>query len=146
VGDDTDLPIDRIMGWLKLGALDRVLASEHIWRCVGCHACSARCPNEVDPGMLLDYLRVLALARKIDPPARVKTFHAAFIDQVKKRGRSGEIALMSKFYRKHGIRYADIIKGYHLFRRRRLLLFGGGSGGKDTVRKIFESGTEDPGE
>ncbi len=138
ISEESDLPIDEIIGWLQMGDIDRVLRSEHLWICTGCQSCTTRCPNGVKPGELLDYLRVMALDRGIKPSPRVKTFHDAFIKMLKKRGRSSEVALMSAFYMKHMVRLEDLKNGYDLFMSGRLKPLGGPKvKDKASVRAVF---------
>jgi len=138
VADTTDLPIDQIMGWLIAGDIEMALRSSHIWICIGCHACSAKCPNQADPGRILDFLRVMALDMGIQPPSKVKAFHNAFLKGIKKSGRSSEVLLMSRFGMKQGISIDDMIKGYNLFIKGRLKPFGSKTKDKKSVKKIFD--------
>jgi heterodisulfide reductase subunit C len=146
VAERSDLPIDQILGWLKLGQIERVLRAEQLWICVGCHACSARCPNQVDPGRLLDHLRALALAHGIEPPARVKHFHDAFLSVVERSGRSHEVGMMSRFYLKERPAMSDIKAGYRLFLKGRLKPLGSKIKDRRMLRKIFRLHAGEEGE
>lgn len=143
VGDVTDLPVDQVMGWLKMGDLERVLHSEHIWICIGCHACSARCPNQVDPAEILDRLRAMALAEGIRPPARVETFHDAFLAVMKRHGRISESEFMTRYYLKHFPSLSDIKKGIQLLVKGRMKLLPHRSSNRKELQRILDAADEE---
>ena len=46
------------------GEIDKLLASKSIYKCLTCFACVERCPRGVEPAMLIDSLRTLAVREK----------------------------------------------------------------------------------
>lgn len=137
VADAADLPIADLMGWLRTGDLERALHSGALWDCVGCHACSTRCPSGANPAEVLDELRAMALALGIAPEPRAGTFQEAFLKSVRKKGRSDEARLMMKFYLRHGWQKGDIGKAWAMMRRGRAKPLGKRIRGRKDVKRIF---------
>ena len=49
---------------VEKGEIDKLLTSKSIYKCLPCFACVARCPRGVEPAMLIDSLRTLAVREK----------------------------------------------------------------------------------
>lgn len=49
---------------VEKGEIDKLLASKSIYKCLTCFACVERCPRGVEPAMLIDSLRTLAVREK----------------------------------------------------------------------------------
>ena len=99
MADIADLLPHRIVRLAQLGLLREPMASEHIWNCTGCGACSTRCPNEVPVAKLMDHLKSEALSEQIPlgaDSAKVAKFHALFNKAVCKYGRSYELGTLRK--------------------------------------------------
>ena len=137
VAESTDLPISDLMGWLRAGEVDRALRAASLWACVGCHACSTRCPSGANPAEVLDELRLLAMALGYAPEPRAGTFHAAFLKSVRKKGRSDEARLMMRFALRHGLDPGLVSKGWALFRRGRVKPLGKKVRNRKSLKRIF---------
>jgi len=48
---------------VERGRLDELMASESLWKCVSCFACTERCPRNVEPARIIEAVR-LARIRK----------------------------------------------------------------------------------
>ncbi|MBW2263871.1 MAG: 4Fe-4S dicluster domain-containing protein, partial [Deltaproteobacteria bacterium] len=92
LNEDTDIHPNRVIRLIQFGQRDEVLRSKAIWLCIGCETCTARCPNSVDIAAVMDYLRLTAVAEDVEPAdAKVARFHEAFLETLRKYGRSHEI-------------------------------------------------------
>lgn len=90
-----DHPPNEVVRMAELGLKNQLLGCSAIWICASCESCVARCPNDVDIPHLMDVLHQTALREGIRPgDLRVKKFHDAFLDPVKRFGRQHE-GLMS---------------------------------------------------
>ena len=49
---------------VEKGEIDKLLTSKSIYKCLTCFACVERCPRGVEPAMLIDSLRTLAVREK----------------------------------------------------------------------------------
>lgn len=89
---------NQIIHMVKLGLKNKLLKSNAIWVCVSCEACATRCPNEIDIVHLFDVLRTMALRENFEIPTRkVSAFHKIFVEQLNKRGRIDEAALLLRY-------------------------------------------------
>jgi heterodisulfide reductase subunit C len=80
----------------------RALSADTPWLCVGCEACTTRCPQGVDLAETMDVLRQEALRRGLaSQSARAKAvqaLHRTFMDGVWVWGRVHELSLVA-FYK-----------------------------------------------
>lgn len=49
---------------LAKGKIEELLECEAIWNCLSCMACVERCPRGVEPGKLVEAIRLLAVRRQ----------------------------------------------------------------------------------
>ncbi len=49
---------------VETGDMERLLASESIYKCVSCMACVEKCPRGVAPGKIIEAVRAVAQRRK----------------------------------------------------------------------------------
>ena len=49
---------------VEKGQIDKLAASPSIWHCLSCFACMERCPRGVEPGKLVEAIRLLAVRRQ----------------------------------------------------------------------------------
>jgi heterodisulfide reductase subunit C len=85
---------------LRLPEFDKkVIGSYTIWLCLNCEACIARCPQEVDFPVIVDYLRTESLRLNlINTKAKdIVAFHKSFLDSIRYTGRLYEIGLIVEF-------------------------------------------------
>lgn len=105
----------RILQMVRLGMKDTVLKSADIWLCACCETCGARCPNNVDIAHVMDVLRRLAIAEKVQNDASdIASFHQLFLGIVKTFGRMHEASLMLLFKFRTGNLLGDLVPGVQL--------------------------------
>ena len=84
---------------VRLGAADRSISTEAIWNCVGCYACTARCPQDVPITELIYSLKGLAMKEgKVPKGVRVPAFLKAFAGTVERHGRNQETQMLVQYY------------------------------------------------
>ncbi len=72
-GEVMDYPPRRIIGMLRAGLLDEVLASDSLLACVACYACKAKCPRDIDlTGVLLPLAKEQVLMHRPELPAELQ--------------------------------------------------------------------------
>ena len=72
-GEVMDYPPRRIIGMLRAGLLEEVLASDSLLACVACYACAAKCPSRIDlTGILLPLVKEQVLMRRSELPAELQ--------------------------------------------------------------------------
>src|SRR5512136_898146 len=67
-----------LMRAIQLGLEDEVFWSGTIWICLSCETCNTRCPQGINILRVIDGLRELALAKKVDyynPVPSLPIFH-----------------------------------------------------------------------
>lgn len=96
--NEMDIPVSEIVRLVQCRDAaneERALRSQAIWICLSCETCSARCPQEIHPADLMDFMRHESVRRKMVSPEgrRILRFHNVFLNSVKARGRIYEIGL-----------------------------------------------------
>ncbi|MDZ4165415.1 MAG: 4Fe-4S dicluster domain-containing protein [Smithellaceae bacterium] len=139
-----DILPSQMMRRIQYGQRDLIFSSRTIWLCASCHACSARCPNDIDIARIMDTLRHLAF--RAGAPAgekEIPVFHQAFLDTIKSYGRIHEISMIVRYKNKTRDFFKDAALGWNMFRRGKIKLlpatFSGGREIKD-IFKTFEKG------
>jgi heterodisulfide reductase subunit C len=147
VAEQMDVPPTRLMRLLQLGDSDTALRANSIWQCVSCQTCATRCPKRVDCAAVMDALRQLAFERGTLPAAERRTmlFQKAFLDNIRRHGRLGEIELIAAFKGAVFLRdrslpflFRDAGLAPQLARRRKLHLIGEQAKDRGVVARIFE--------
>jgi len=136
---------DEIVRMVQLGLRDAVLGCSTIWICASCEACVARCPNDVNIPHLMDVLHQTALRECIKPrELKVKKFHDAFMDPIKRFGRqheglmSAEHFMRSRDFSLRTLKVAGAL-GIGMMMKRKIKLMPPKAGeGKAGVRRLFE--------
>ena len=49
---------------VEKGQISKLMASDSIYKCLSCMACVERCPRGVEPGKLVEAIRLLAIRRQ----------------------------------------------------------------------------------
>ncbi len=137
VAESTDIPVNELVARVRLGDVGDAVRSRMIWDCVGCHACSTRCPAGANPAEVLDMLRARAMDEGLVPSSRARTFHSAFVRNLRKKGRSDEARLMMRIYLKHWLTRQDVSRGWAMFRRGRVRALGRSIRARRDLRRIF---------
>ncbi len=61
-----------------------MLNSQAIWLCVGCEACAAHCPQQVEPAAAMAAARLIAFKKGIKPSVRAAgIYYRAFVDNMR---------------------------------------------------------------
>lgn len=136
---------DEIVRMVQLGLRDAVLGCSTIWICASCEACVARCPNDVNIPHLMDVLHQTSLREGIKPrELKVKKFHDAFMDPIKRFGRqheglmSAEHFMRSRDFSLRTLKVAGAL-GIGMMMKRKIKLMPPKAGeGKAGVRRLFE--------
>jgi Fe-S oxidoreductase len=72
-GEQMDYPPRRIIGMLRAGQLEQVIASESLLQCVACYACKAKCPRQIDlTGVLLPLVKEQVLLSRPEMPSELQ--------------------------------------------------------------------------
>jgi heterodisulfide reductase subunit C len=111
---------------LRLPEFDKkVLGSYTIWLCLNCETCIARCPQEVDIPVIMDYLRSESLRlRLIHPKAKdIVAFHKSFLDSIRYTGRLYEVGLIAEYKARTGHFFQDLLVAPRMFLAGKLALF-----------------------
>jgi succinate dehydrogenase / fumarate reductase, iron-sulfur subunit len=137
VAEATDVPVNELVARVRLGDVAGAVHSRMIWDCVGCHACSTRCPTGADPAEVLDWLRARAMDEGLAPSSRARTFHSAFMRTLRKKGRADEARLMMRIYLKHWLTSRDLRTGWAMFRNGRVRALGRSIRARRDLRRIF---------
>jgi len=137
--EDVDFHPNRILRLIQFGQRDEVLRSKTIWLCLGCETCTQRCPNGVDLAAVMDYLRYAAVVEGIEPAEpRVRKFHEAFLESIRKYGRSHEIDMIRRYKFKTGTFFDSMAMGFDMFRKGKIKLMGHKIRDLDAFRQTFD--------
>jgi heterodisulfide reductase subunit C2 len=144
-----DLYPDQVIRYILLGMKDEVLKSATIWVCASCETCTTRCPNEIDIAGVMDFLKQSVVKEKVPAAeANVLSFHKVFMDDIRRRGRIFETALVGNYMLKSGawlqkLKDRSILKemqlGWAMFRKGRLNLFPKRIKEIEEIRKLFKN-------
>ena len=139
LNEDTDIHPNRLIRLIQFGQRDEVLRSGAIWLCIGCETCTARCPNGVDIAAVMDYLRMTAVAEGVTPAdPKVARFHQAFLETLRKYGRSHEVDMIRRYKFKTGTFFENMGLGMHMFRKGKIKIIGKKIDGLDAFRKLMD--------
>ncbi|MBO8159860.1 4Fe-4S dicluster domain-containing protein [Thermosyntropha sp.] len=132
----------QVIRLLQLGLIDEALGAESIWICATCETCSERCPRGVDIASLMDTLRREALRRGKVADKKVALFNKAFLNTVKKYGRSYEAGIL--LYHNLSTRqfFKDAELGLPMMKRGKASPFPEKIKGRDEMAKIFARALE----
>ena len=62
--DEMDLHPHQFVSMVNDGKIERLMASESVFRCLTCFACAERCPRGVEPAKLIEAVRLLQIREK----------------------------------------------------------------------------------
>ena len=133
-----DIPPARLIRMILAGQAEKVLSSKTIWLCASCYACSARCPNDIDFARVADALRTMAVREgRAAAVQRIEAFHRAFMEDLERRGRVHEPALLASFKLRTFDFFTDFELGMAMFFKGRLPLVPRGVKDLKAVRDAF---------
>ena len=135
-------PIHAMMRLVQLGRKDEALRSRSQWVCVGCEACSERCPKDVDPARLMTVLREMAQEEGCvnADESDIYDFHQSFLSSLKMFGRVYEMGLVSHYKLKSPIKRGpqDMLTGLQMMRRGKPGFFPHRVQNVAAIRRIYE--------
>ncbi len=124
------------------GFARRALQSPTPWLCLGCQACTTRCPQGVDIAGVMDVLREQALQRGLAAKDRrsgdIRTFHQQFLAKALRRGRIEELPLILRYKLARGHWRQDAALGPAMLRRGKLKLKNSHSADTRQVLKAID--------
>ena len=96
-----DLTPRKVIAMTRAGFKDEVLASNTIWLCSSCYACTVECPKEIKITDVMYALKQKAMDEK-RYPARfpIPVLAKEFFNSVMKTGRSNEGQILTKMFLK----------------------------------------------
>jgi len=62
--NEMDLRPHQFVSYMARGDVDALLASDSLWRCLGCFNCVQRCPRGVAPANLIEAARLMVIRPK----------------------------------------------------------------------------------
>jgi heterodisulfide reductase subunit C len=134
-----DVPPARMIRMILAGQAEKVLSSKTIWLCASCYTCSTRCPNDIDFARVADALRTLVVREgRAAAVEKIETFHKAFMDDVRRRGRVHEPMFLAFFKMKTMDLLSDMELGIAMFFKGKLPFFPHGVKDRKSIKKAFE--------
>jgi heterodisulfide reductase subunit C len=138
-----DRPPSQILRLLQLGFPQmeaRALASESLWLCLACEACSARCPQEVALPKVMDFLRQEAVRRGLAHPKSrdILAFHRAFLDSIRTTGRLYEVGLVAGYKVRTRHLLKDVALAPRMYLKGKLGLFPHRIGNREGMKRLFD--------
>jgi quinone-modifying oxidoreductase, subunit QmoC len=137
-----DLTPRRLIAMTRAGARDDVLHSVSPWVCTSCYACTVECPKRIPITEIMHALRRISM-REVTYPRRFITpvMTRAFVDMIRRRGRSTESWISLKLYLK--TRPGELLRnapvGSRLVRQGRLGLRRESIRSPDELRTMLEA-------
>jgi heterodisulfide reductase subunit C len=82
----------------RLGLRDEVLTSKTLWLCSTCYSCTLRCPRDLPLTETIGTLKRLAVQHGIPQYKESHYFYRAFMETVRRYGRTDEIEIMVRYF------------------------------------------------
>ena len=102
MAEEMDLTPQQVMHALQLGLVDEALEARGPWVCAQCMVCSTRCPQNIDITNIMLEVRRASHAAGACPLRESDVFETAFINGVRRNGRSNEQYLAAAYNVKSG--------------------------------------------
>lgn len=83
---------------IRLGLVDEVLNSKTLWLCSTCYSCTLRCPRELPLTATIGELKRQAVHQGIEGYKESRNFYHAFVETVRRYGRSDEVEIMVRYF------------------------------------------------
>ena len=141
--DFMDIRPHQLVRLVRLGAAGLAVSSEAIWNCVGCYACTTRCPQSVPITELIYSLKSQALKQgKAPKGVRIPAFLRAFAGTVERYGRNQETHMLVQYYLTSdpGTAFKERFTALKLLRQGRLPLLPHRVRGWKKVKKALRRG------
>lgn len=82
----------------RLGMKDEVLSSKTLWLCSTCYSCTLRCPRGLPLTETIGTLKRMAVQEGIRGHKESRHFYRAFMETVRRYGRSNEVEIMVRYF------------------------------------------------
>lgn len=82
----------------RLGMKEEVLNSKALWLCSTCYSCTLRCPRDLPLTETIGTLKRLAEREGIQGYKESRYFYRAFMDTVRRYGRTNEVEIMVRYF------------------------------------------------
>lgn len=162
---DMTHPPNVVMRIVQFDMWEELMSSNSPWMCVSCTTCTARCPREIDVSGTIESLRRLIVVEQskaqfrvgkaartlvqhakmgvkiafdMTPGENVKVFSSAFLENIRRFGRSFEVGLVANYNLNSGYLVSSMLKGPVMFVRGKLGLIPKEVKRKEMIRRIFE--------
>ncbi|MBK8552264.1 MAG: 4Fe-4S dicluster domain-containing protein [Ignavibacteria bacterium] len=134
-----DIAPNKVVRLIQLGYYDEALKSETPWLCAGCLTCSTRCPKEFDLAKFMDAVREIAIEKGVEVKQKnIIKFHQAFLDQIRKHGRSYEVGLVAEYKMKTLDLLQDIDSAPGLYLKGKLGILPHNIKDRKVIKNIFK--------
>lgn len=99
VAEHVDLGPHQVMRALQFGRAAEALRSRTAWLCIGCQACTSRCPQDLDVAAVMETVRLVAQEQGLPPAVpSMQMFSRAALRGIRLFGRMYELGLMAELY------------------------------------------------
>ncbi len=123
VASDMEFTPRKIVRWLALGEIDKIIKSKAIWVCSSCVTCVSRCPFEVDIPRIIDLLKEYSQNNKLTSSQRpTRLFHQIFLSSIYNHGRVHEASFIGKWKVLSGKLFSDLGLGFKMAKAQKLSL------------------------
>jgi heterodisulfide reductase subunit C len=134
----------QVIRLVQLGREEEALASQSIWLCASCEACTTRCPMDIDVAAVMDALRIMAVQSKVAlGDTRCEKFNRSFLASVRRHGRVFETGMMTAYKMRCGDLMTDLDKVPNMLFKRKLPLLPKRASPAETRRVFDRAGEED---
>ena len=134
-----ETPPSEIIRRLQLGQGRELLKTELVWACTSCETCSTRCPMGIDVAAVMDAMRSLAIQKKmVNKKDSVPAFNRAFLNSVKRFGRTYELAMISAYKLTTRKFMQDTDRFPTMIKKRKIALLPSFKANKKIVKRIFK--------
>lgn len=124
MAEHSDLLPHALVRMAQLGLEEEILNSKHLWLCVSCQTCTARCPNKVDVATAIDTLRQICLEAGNEPAEPdIATFHQVTLETLARHGRMFELELIARLKMRTGDYMKDVGMGIGMVSRGKIKFF-----------------------
>ncbi len=137
-----DLTPRRLIAMVRAGARDDVLHAVAPWVCTSCYACTVECPKRIPITGIMHALRRISYRERTYPRRFVTPVMAeAFVDMVRRRGRSTESWISLRLYlaTRPGELVRNALVGARLARRGRLGIRPEGIRGRRDLARMLQA-------
>jgi heterodisulfide reductase subunit C len=137
-GSSMDLMPNQVIRLVQMGEIQESMRCRTIWICVGCHTCSAQCPNGIDIAAVMDALRQLSIREGIVPGEKdIYRFHKYIYESIQRHGRLNKLEAMVQFKVGTGQLFTDLQLGMRMITRGKLEIIPHRIKERGELNKIF---------